>query len=53
MADPTPTREQVVTANIAAVKAVHGDDAYLAIIAKCAQDMSISLAQLVDNTPSS
>ena len=48
MADPVPTRTEVVTANIAAVKAKYGDDAAQKIIAQCAEDISISLAALVD-----
>ena len=49
MADEaTPTRTETVTANIAAVTGKNGDDALLKIIAQCAQDISLSLAALVD-----
>lgn len=49
MADAaTPTRTETVTANIAAVKAIRGDHDYIALIAQCAQDISLSLAALVD-----
>ena len=49
MADEaTPTRTETVTANIAAVTGKNGDEALLKIIAQCAQDISLSLAALVD-----
>ena len=48
MSDPTPTREDTVEANIAAVIEKHGEEAFMWIISKCVQDISISLAQLVD-----
>lgn len=43
-----PTREEEVTANIEAIKNKYGDEAYVQIIAQCVQDISISIAQLVD-----
>ena len=49
MSDPTPTRQQTVEANIAAVNSEYTKDAYIQMIAKCVQDISISLAMLVDN----
>lgn len=49
MSDPTPTRQDVVEANIAAVLSAYGKDGNLKMIAQCVQDISISLAMLVDN----
>jgi hypothetical protein len=49
MADETPTREDVVTANITAVESKYGAESYLRIITQCAKDISVSLAMLVDN----
>jgi hypothetical protein len=49
MADPTPTRTETVTANIAAVEAKYGPESYLRIITQCIKDISISIATLVDN----
>lgn len=46
--ETTPTRTETVTANIAEVVAKYGDDAFLHLMAKCAQDISLSLAALVD-----
>ena len=46
--ESTPTRTETVTANIAAVTGKNGDEALLKIIAQCAQDISLSLAALVD-----
>ena len=51
MADPTPTRVETVTANIAAVVEQRGPEALDWINAQCLQDISLSLAMLVDNTP--
>ena len=48
MSDPTPTREDTIEANIAAVIEKHGDEAFMQIIVQCIKDISISLAQLVD-----
>ena len=53
MSDPTPTREQTVTANIEAIVAKYGDDALDKINSQCLQDISLSLAMLVDNSASS
>ena len=52
MSDPAPTREDTVKANIAAIESEYTKDAYLQMIAQCAKDISISLALLVDNQPS-
>ena len=53
MADPTPTRQSVVEANIAAVEKKYGDEAWPQIQTQLMKDISISLAMLVDNnTPS-
>lgn len=43
-----PTREQTVKKNIDDVVAKHGADAWLWIIAQCVQDISITLAKLLD-----
>jgi hypothetical protein len=51
MAD-TPTREATVKANIAAVKAKYGDDAFDKINNVCLEDISVSLALLVDGQSS-
>ena len=53
MADPTPTRQDVVEANIAAILSAYNKDANLKMISQCVQDISISLAMLVDNDSSS
>ena len=50
MADPTPTRQETVEANIAAVLTEYTKDANLKMISQCVQDISISLAMLVDNS---
>ena len=52
MADPTPTRQDVVEANIAAILNEYTKDANLKMISQCVQDISISLALLVDNSSS-
>jgi len=52
MADPTPTRQETVEANIAAVLTEYTKDANLKMISQCVQDISISLAMLVDNSAS-
>jgi hypothetical protein len=49
MADPTPTRTETVTANIAAVESKYCPESYLRIITQCIKDISISIATLVDN----
>ena len=48
MADPT--RQETVEANIENIIDKYGDEEYLKIIAQCAQDISVSLAILVDGT---
>lgn len=48
MADPTPTRQDVVEASIAAVIEKYGNEAHIQIISQCIQDISVSLALLVD-----
>ena len=48
MAD-TPTRQETVEANIAAVLSEYTKDANIKMISQCVQDLSISLALLVDN----
>jgi len=53
MSDPTPTRQEVVEANIAAVEALFGTDDTIHISAQCLKDISISLALLVDAGSSS
>ena len=52
MSDPTPTRQDVVEANIAAVLSEYTKDANIKMISQCVQDISISLALLVDNSSS-
>ena len=51
MAD-TETRQDVVEANIAAVEKKYGDEAWPQIQTQILKDISISLAMLVDSTPS-
>ena len=53
MAGETTTREATVTANIAAIVAKYGPDALDKINSQCLQDISLSLAMLVDNSSSS
>ena len=48
MSDPAPTRQETVEANIAAVLSEYSKDAKMEMIYKCIQDISISLAMLVD-----
>ena len=50
MADPTPTRQDVVEANIAAVEKKYGDETWPQIQTQLLKDISISLAMLVDNS---
>jgi hypothetical protein len=52
MADPTPTREETVTANIEAVENKYGDENYGRLMAVCLKDISLSLAMLVDSSSS-
>jgi hypothetical protein len=44
----TATRVETVTANIEAVIEKYGDEAYNRIMSVCLQDISLSLAMLVD-----
>ena len=48
MADPTPTRQETVEANLEAVIARWGEDATEKINTQCLKDINISLALLVD-----
>ena len=50
MADPTPTREEVVEANIATAVATYGEGAWKQIVLQILKDIDISLAELVDNS---
>lgn len=52
MSDPAPTRQSVVEANIAQVLTNYNEDAILRMIYVCIQDISVSLAMLVDNQSS-
>lgn len=52
MSDPTPTRQDTVEQNIADVIARWGEDATEKINTQCLQDISVSLAMLVDNAGS-
>lgn len=53
MADEeTPTREDTVKANIQAVIDKYGEESYNRIASVCLQDISVSLALLVDNASS-
>lgn len=52
MSDPTPTRQETVEANIEAIVARWGEDATEKINTQCLQDISISLALLVDSSSS-
>lgn len=51
MAD-TETRQDVVEANITAVETKYGTEAWPQIQTQLLKDISISLAMLVDSTPS-
>lgn len=42
------TREEVVTENIEAVIDKYGDENWVKLLAVCLQDISVSLAMLVD-----
>lgn len=48
MAGNTETRQDVVEANIDAVKTKYGDEAWPQIQTKLLEDISVSLAMLVD-----
>ena len=50
MADPT--RQETVEANIENIIDKYGDEEYLKIIAQCAQDISVSLAMMIDASAS-
>ena len=50
MADPTPTREEVVEANIATAVDTYGEGAWKQIVLQILKDIDISLAELVDNS---
>jgi len=50
MSDPTPTRQETVEQNIEDVIARWGADATEKINTQCLQDISISLAMLVDSS---
>ena len=49
MAD-TQTRQDVVEANIEAVVNKYGDENWIKLLAVCLQDISVSLAMLVDSS---
>ena len=53
MADPTPTRTETVTANIAAVEGKYGPEGFKQIVIQLLKDIDISLAALVDAGSSS
>ena len=48
MADPTPSREDTVKANVLAVETRLGPEAYPQIIVQLLKDINISMAMLVD-----
>ena len=48
MSDPTPTRQETVEANMEAVINKYGDENWIKLLAVCLQDISVSLAMLVD-----
>jgi len=48
MADPTPTREETVKANLADTIALYNKDAHNKIVETLLTDIDISLALLVD-----
>ena len=50
MADPTPTREEVVTANMQEAIDTYGEGAWKQIVLQIMKDINISLAELVDNS---
>lgn len=52
MADPTPTREETVEANVATAIATYGEGAWKQIVLQILKDINISLAELVDNSGS-
>lgn len=48
MSDETATRQETVEANIEAVVTKYGDENWVKLLAVCLQDISVSLAMLVD-----
>lgn len=48
MSDPTPTRQETVEANIEAVLDKYGEENWSKMLVVCLQDISVSLAMLVD-----
>ena len=50
MSDPTPTRQETVEANIEAAKARFGSENYWKVATVILEDISVSLAMLVDNS---
>ena len=52
MADPTPTRQDTVEANIADLLGTYGEDAFKRLVVGMLKDISISLAMLVDGNES-
>ena len=52
MADPTPTREETVEANVATAIETYGEGAWKQIVLQIVKDINISLAELVDNSGS-
>jgi len=53
MSDPTPTRQETVEANVAAVESLEGAGAYKKVWTQLLKDISVSLAMLVDDSSSS
>lgn len=49
--ESTPTRQETVEANIAAVIAQYGPDGFRQLVTAMLKDISISLAMLVDGSP--
>ena len=52
MADPTPTREETIEANVATAIETYGEGAWKQIVLQIVKDINISLAELVDNSGS-
>jgi len=48
MADPVPTRQETVEANLEAIDEKYGEENYMKVITQCVRDINISLAMLVD-----
>lgn len=51
--ESTPTRQETVEANISAVVAKYGEENWARLLSVCLQDISVSLAMLVDTDTSS